>query len=489
MRSPLIQIMRRIKPSLERSAAGHEVRTWRLDFVRLTCRVVLEREAPRPIRRCRIARPVPTVAFWMGASHTSGLENTFAPLERRLRLGPTCRDARIGAGAGQRALETSVEPSRYEPETMGSCSERRRSGSGRTTRTSRRVRQRDARNEAGLHEHKGSRGSRMNGSAPILQAAMEPAWAIHLQPRVGELLESWIVRLSEANLVPNRWVIGELELDGFIGANSNVSAEAFESLSRVTGVSTAQILGLHLSGFGITTGLAYTFPYIIPARTKALEGVHFKPCPQCLKSDDTPYIRLLWALDITCFCPVHRSVLLDHCEKCGMQFRLNASQRRARLFECSRCEFDVRQNSVDSGDRFAPAIAFQRHLLELHLNDPSHPLGNRSVSSSSLVALVQRLFSRLRDLGICVALESFDNPSFQRTVSLLEDRFSVRAKRTNALSVIAWLMDDPLSHWRSLEPQVRRHPSAVEGTQMHAAFRSAMQTLGITNANDREVNS
>jgi predicted RNA-binding Zn-ribbon protein involved in translation (DUF1610 family) len=323
----------------------------------------------------------------------------------------------------------------------------------------------------------------MNASTPMMASTMELRWANHPQPRAGELLESWIVRLSEANLVPNQWVLGELELNKSIGANSNVSAEAFELLSRVTGVSTARILGLHLSSFGDITGLVYTVPYIIPARTKAVEGVHFKPCPQCLESDERPYIRLPWALDITCFCPVHQSLLLEHCQQCGVQFRLNASRRRARLYECSHCGFDVRQSPLDSSDQFASAIAFQQHLLELRRSDPAHFLGKRSVSSSSFVALVQRLFRRLHDLGLRAALESFDDVSFQKTVLLLDDRFSVRAKRTNALSVIAWLMGDPVSRWRSLEPQIRRHPSPVIGTRMHGAFRTAMQTLGVTTIN------
>ena len=58
----------------------------------------------------------------------------------------------------------------------------------------------------------------MNALPPMMNATMEPSWAIHPQPREDELLESWIVRLAEANLVPNRWVLGELELGNYIGA-------------------------------------------------------------------------------------------------------------------------------------------------------------------------------------------------------------------------------------------------------------------------------
>ena len=327
----------------------------------------------------------------------------------------------------------------------------------------------------------------MNASTPMMNATMKPSWASHPRPREGELLESWIVRLAEVQVEPNHWLLEELELDGHIGALSRISLDAFESLSRVTGVEIARILALHLSSFGETTGAVCTVPYIIPARTKAAEGVHFKPCPVCLESDEVPYLRLSWALDITCFCPVHRSVLLENCQKCGVQFRLNTGQRKARLHECVNCGFDVRASAVISSDQFATVIAFQQHLLALRHDDTARFIGKRAVSSSSFAALVQRLFRRLQDLGFCVALESLNDSSFQETVLLLDDRFLARDKRANALSMIAWLMDDPLPRWRSLEPQLRRHPSSVVGTRMHSAFRTAIQSLGIAADNVREV--
>ena len=75
-------------------------------------------------------------------------------------------------------------------------------------------------------------------------------WAIHPQPREDELLESWLIRLAQANHISSRWLIGGLlRLENALSGQDLIPDNAFDQLAGVSGVPQSRILEAHLATF------------------------------------------------------------------------------------------------------------------------------------------------------------------------------------------------------------------------------------------------
>ena len=87
--------------------------------------------------------------------------------------------------------------------------------------------------------------------ASLLRSSVnQKQWAIHPQPCEDELLESWLIRLAQANHISSRWLIGGLlRLENALSGQDHIPDNAFDQLAGVSGVPQSRILEAHLATF------------------------------------------------------------------------------------------------------------------------------------------------------------------------------------------------------------------------------------------------
>ena len=85
-------------------------------------------------------------------------------------------------------------------------------------------------------------------------------------------------------------------------------------------------------------------------------------CPLCLAGDREPHLRRTWRLAFVTVCPLHGSLLLDRCGRCGEPFNVLRQDSRGRM-TCWSCGADISQ--FDSKPAVVDALAVQRDLLEM----------------------------------------------------------------------------------------------------------------------------
>jgi hypothetical protein len=285
----------------------------------------------------------------------------------------------------------------------------------------------------------------------------EQTWSIHPAPFADEVLESWLTRLSRANFVPFARLIRSLRLQEFLEGQLFGTEGALKNLAQRSGVSMDRILEMHLITFAERTEAAFGNPYQIPARASKDSLHYFKLCPQCLSDPAQAYARIFWALDITCFCPIHQSVLRATCQACGSYFSWSPLQPHDLLRTCRQCGADVTATPTNLEPAKITAIEFQARLLRLKRDELVQISGSLALTGMAFAQIIQRLFHHISDTPCQFLLYEFADVSFQESVCLLDDRFSLHRRRTNALSVIAWLLEALNLRATALRSHLRRH--------------------------------
>ncbi len=312
-------------------------------------------------------------------------------------------------------------------------------------------------------------------------------WAIHPSPRDGELLESWILRLSQANLVSTGSLVNELRFQSVIGARETISHEAFQRLSVASGATVQRIREAHLVTYAEATSRAYRALYTIPGRLKAASAVHLKWCPHCLASDSVPFLRVRWALELTGFCSAHHTVLQDKCPHCGAYFSFDVSKDAATMMECDRCRGSLLESSAcGTTNGFDHAIDFQERVLALKTDETVFQTEAIPIPSEAFVRVVQKVFRVVSRIPSARALSRFTNESFRSRVHLLDDVFSLHLRRVNALSITAWLFGATLEQLAELSSFVRSCVSEEAGQHLEFAISLSLQRLQTTEFDEME---
>jgi len=143
----------------------------------------------------------------------------------------------------------------------------------------------------------------------------------HRKPEVDELLSSWLTRLSLAHGLDVRTLAARLWPSKGIG-HGDIDRSADQGLLTVLAQKTATPLDQVLA----TTLKAYEGLLFVELKSNttrwllmnARQGQRrqrpaLQYCPQCLRSDPSPYFRRHWRLGFVTFCGLHRQRLLDHC--------------------------------------------------------------------------------------------------------------------------------------------------------------------------------
>ncbi|MFX5680518.1 TniQ family protein, partial [Acinetobacter baumannii] len=69
-------------------------------------------------------------------------------------------------------------------------------------------------------------------------------------------------------------------------------------------------------------------------------------CPECFKTDQTPYFRTYWRLAFYTICPKHHMILNDHCAECdepviGSFYGHTGWCDENTVIQCIHCGFDL----------------------------------------------------------------------------------------------------------------------------------------------------
>lgn len=185
---------------------------------------------------------------------------------------------------------------------------------------------------------------------------------IHPQPQKGEILSSWMVRLSISNhfqlhtfyskLLGYTHPIWNRDID------RNPSITLLEILADCSGCSLKRINSMSLGYFD---GLLYedvrlngVAKWILPIgvfhRLHRRRGMQC--CPLCLQQG-VPFFCLKWRISIFAMCEVHKCLLIDACPKCGATIeyhRLAISRGEfisyTPLSICAGCGFDLSKSPI-----------------------------------------------------------------------------------------------------------------------------------------------
>ena len=181
---------------------------------------------------------------------------------------------------------------------------------------------------------------------------------VHPQPRQGELLSSWMVRLAFSKVFAlHTFYFSLLEYKAPIwnrDIDRHPPPALLEVLKNHTQQSELAIQSMTLSYY---EGMLFeTLPvcgdaiWLLPAgiyhRTRRREGMQF--CPLCLQSDSEPFYRRAWRLAFCTVCREHSCLMLQHCPYCespvafhrhGMGWLKSPAPFSIRL--CHHCGFDL----------------------------------------------------------------------------------------------------------------------------------------------------
>ena len=156
----------------------------------------------------------------------------------------------------------------------------------------------------------------MTGSDPKLGRL---PWAVHPWPREDELFTSWVVRFAAANMLTPRRLLAFLT--GFQTTRFDPREIDFrnhlDSFSKISGVPVPRLAEMFPRWSQISPHYRAT-------------GLSYRCCPECLYTDEVPYLRVGWTDPEAVLCVKHRTPLIGYCSHCGVPFEVFAFGLRDR---------------------------------------------------------------------------------------------------------------------------------------------------------------
>ena len=292
---------------------------------------------------------------------------------------------------------------------------------------------------------------------------------VHVEPKVGEALYSWLVRLGHRlTLKPTDAALLAFGIESRHRPEwwrRPSSAEIVTMVYR-TGLSTERIEAMTLRAWALKRSDERPERFEARAFQRQRAGsATVRPTPQCgacLSCDETPFIRLEWTIGWVAACPKHLTRLTANCAECGAVLRLpGLSLRRPVVIgRCNRCERQI------DGSRASPALPvvseMQVCLLRLKHDGAGLLPGIGWVTWATMVELVDLVLSALWRWRALYARERL----FRRIVIdnglQPEQRLQIDwSSNYGTLLVLAWL----LAEWpgRMTEAmELLRAPSLAE---------------------------
>lgn len=170
------------------------------------------------------------------------------------------------------------------------------------------------------------RHDRLVGAPPLLPGEALSSWFFRIQVHFG--VSAPALRQALGLTSPLHWL--DVGGDGL----------ALEPISSMVMQSAESLRALVWPAF--TTDCLYVLACLTTLPLERQPLVRY--CEHCLQEDSDPYFRQLWRFTFAYCCPLHGSVLRDHCPHCKVPlgtsyFRPNI--RRGSLRNCSHCMGDL----------------------------------------------------------------------------------------------------------------------------------------------------
>lgn len=242
-------------------------------------------------------------------------------------------------------------------------------------------------------------------------------WPVRKAPLAGEVFSSWLLRNIRAfGDTPHAFCKGQWPTRQFWtrDLDRSVSDEVVRDLSESTRVDPAVAQGTLLaSGIERVTrdwrrhGI---IPWVLPVGVFHRVRTRFgqQVCPQCLATDEEPYLRKTWRLATSVACLRHRCQLLDACPYCEAPIVPHRSPL-LRVWLCHKCTKDLRMEPKPADDG---QIAAQR-FVEDAVDSGVVSVNGLAVESADFLSGVRLFFVALRGRSGAARLASHCRPTVE----------------------------------------------------------------------------
>ncbi|MDD5299341.1 MAG: TniQ family protein [Gallionella sp.] len=209
-----------------------------------------------------------------------------------------------------------------------------------------------------------------------------PIWATHPKPKEDELLSSWLIRIaSECGMSATKFCSEVLYIKkpNLRVADRSPDDLLLQGLSEGTGVPVERIRETSLlaeEGYVFSQSGKGISRWIIPAITVNTKindytaGMAY--CPECLRTDKTPYYRKNWRYAYYAICTKHRIPLRSICPHCSRPYShmQPVNQKSINITDpirtCWSCGGDVsimQQSPSWGGNLLDMALSIQENIL------------------------------------------------------------------------------------------------------------------------------
>jgi hypothetical protein len=189
----------------------------------------------------------------------------------------------------------------------------------------------------------------------------------HVKPQADELLSSWLTRLSLAHGLQPRafctilwpakplWA-GDIDRRATPAMLALLAKKTATARRRAFATTLSAYEGTLWEGWGSSGSRPWLLLGTIQSQRRRRPGLQY--CPQCLRTDTTPYFRRCWRLGFVTVCTDHYRRLLDRCPACRDPVNFHLLPRDTdTLTRCAQCQFDF---VAAESPTLEPRLAHQR---------------------------------------------------------------------------------------------------------------------------------
>ena len=273
---------------------------------------------------------------------------------------------------------------------------------------------------------------------------------IYIEPRGGEALCSWLIRLGERlGMTPLDAARCAFGIDGCRRPEwwRRPTATELAAIANKSGLALRRVRAMTLSGWAEARAderhERFGAPGFWRQRSRAATVRPLAMCIQCLADDDEPFIRTDWMIGWIAVCTTHRTILATHCPACGASLSLPGldARRAVKVGRCSRCDRLLDQSGMKP--TLGAVCEVQERLLALKRVGASDLPGIGRIEWGTFVGLVDLVLSALWRPRASHARERL----FARVVCDIgldsESRLHIDwPSNHGAMLILAWLLAD-----------------------------------------------
>lgn len=195
-------------------------------------------------------------------------------------------------------------------------------------------------------------------------------WPYHPKPFKDELFSSWLLRIAIGNAPATNirsfykanWPEKQIwfrDIDRCVTEDliKSVAAKSGTPLRRAYSTALRSYEGFVFEQLNTGGHSRWVRPLGLYHASRNLWGLWW--CPECLRTDQTPYFRKHWRMSFTSTCSKHGTILSDRCNSCGSP----CIPSKTDFVTCHKCGFDLRRNYSKIGESQALLSDYQMTRL------------------------------------------------------------------------------------------------------------------------------